>query len=60
MLTPAELRDQSRMYREAAAKEVVPEFKRRLASHALALAQLAEKMDREDADSRLARVVGSG
>jgi hypothetical protein len=48
MLTPAELRDQSRRYREAAAKEIVVEFKRRLASHALALAFLAEKVERQE------------
>ena len=48
MLTPAELRDQSRLYREASAKEIVLEFKRRLASHALALALLAEKAERKE------------
>jgi hypothetical protein len=46
MLTPAELRDQSRVYRDASVKEAAPEFKRRLASHALALAQLAERIER--------------
>lgn len=50
MLTPAELREQSRLYREASAKESVPEFKRRFASHALALAQLAERIERAPGD----------
>ena len=48
MLTPAELRDQSRRYRKASAKGIVLEFKRRLASHALALAFLAEKLERQE------------
>jgi hypothetical protein len=46
--TPAELREQSRLYRQAAEKETTVEFKRRLASHALALAQLAEKIERDE------------
>ena len=50
MLTPAELRERSRLYREASAKESEPEFKRRLASHALALAQLAERVERAPGD----------
>ncbi len=46
-LTPAELREQSDLYRQAAEKETTLEIKRRLASHALALAQLAERIKRD-------------
>jgi hypothetical protein len=46
--TPAELREESRQYRQAAKKETTPEISRRLALHALALAQLAEKIEREE------------
>lgn len=49
MLTPSELRDQARLYRDASAQEPVLELRRRLASHALALAQLAERVEREQA-----------
>ncbi len=42
MLTPAQLRDASRLYLQAAEEETTLDIKRRLASHALALAQLAE------------------
>ncbi len=49
MLTPSELRDQARFYRDASVQEPVPELRRRLASHALALAQLAERVEREQA-----------
>ena len=44
-----ELRAEARRYREAAKKETSPEIRRRLASHALALAQLAEKLERDEA-----------
>ncbi|MGO8915493.1 MAG: hypothetical protein ACLQJR_06255 [Stellaceae bacterium] len=47
LLTPAELREQSDLYRQAAEKEATLEIKRRLASHALALAQLAERIKRD-------------
>jgi hypothetical protein len=46
MPTPAELREASRQARLAVAKEPDPHLKRRLANHAFALAQLAEKMER--------------
>jgi hypothetical protein len=45
--TPMELRTQSRKCREAIAVKVVPHLRRYLANHALALAQLAEKIERE-------------
>lgn len=48
MLTPLELREQSRFYRTASAQETVPALRRRLASHALALAQLAERLEIEE------------
>lgn len=46
MLTPSELRDTARLYREAAAAETAPEIRQRLARHALMLAQIAEKIER--------------
>jgi hypothetical protein len=46
MPTPAQLLEASRTYFRAAEKEATPEIKRRLASHALALAQLAEETER--------------
>jgi hypothetical protein len=48
MPTPAELREASRQAREAATKETAPHLKQTLASHAFALAQLAEKLEREE------------
>jgi hypothetical protein len=48
MPTPAELREQSHQYREIAERESALAIKRSLVSHALALAQLAEKIERED------------
>jgi hypothetical protein len=48
MLTPLELREQSQFYRNASAQETVPALRRRLASHALALAQLAERLEIEE------------
>jgi signal transduction histidine kinase len=44
--TPAELRENSRSARQMAVKEADPYFKRMWASHALALDQLAEKIER--------------
>ena len=44
--TPAELREQSRLYREIAEKETTWTFKQRLARHVLASAQRAEKIER--------------
>jgi hypothetical protein len=46
MLTPAELRHNSRVFRHSAMSENNPHLKLRLASHALALAQLAEAIER--------------
>jgi hypothetical protein len=43
---PARLRDLARQYVQAAAQETATEIKRRLASHAFALAQLAEQIER--------------
>jgi hypothetical protein len=45
--TPDELRERSLQYREAARKAVDDETKRRLATDALILAQLAEAIERE-------------
>ena len=44
--TAAELRENSRRAREMATEETDPYFKRMGASHALALEQLAEKIER--------------
>jgi signal transduction histidine kinase len=46
--TPAELRKNSRSARQMATEETDPYFKRRWASHAFALAQLAEKVERSE------------
>ncbi len=46
---PAELREQSRLYRQAAENETNLYLSRTLASHALALAELAEKIERDEA-----------
>ena len=46
----AELREISRLAREDAADESCPQLRQRLAQHALALAQLAEKTEREEAE----------
>jgi len=50
MPTPAELREASRLTLLAVAEESVPQLKARLASHTFALAQLAERMEREEAE----------
>ena len=47
-LLPVELREQSRLYREAAENETNLYLSRTLASHALALAELAEKIERDE------------
>jgi hypothetical protein len=47
MLTPVELRDGSRRARELALNETTPELRLALAAHALALATLAERLERE-------------
>jgi hypothetical protein len=48
-MTPAEMREKSRLHRQAARKETDPHLKRKLANDALALAQLAEMIERDDA-----------
>ena len=45
--TPGQLREESRLLREAARKELNIEVKRSLARRALELAQRAEKIERE-------------
>jgi hypothetical protein len=50
-MTPAELREKSRLYREAVLKETEPHLKRQLANDAFALAQLAELIERDGAGS---------
>lgn len=47
MLTPAELRQGSRRARELALNETTSELRLALAAHALALATLAERLERE-------------
>jgi len=49
---PTVLREQSRSYRQAASKESERHLKRYLARHALALAQLAEKIERKKSSVR--------
>jgi hypothetical protein len=46
--TPVELREQSRLFRKAADEAVNLATKRRLAAYALAVAQIAEKIEREE------------
>jgi hypothetical protein len=48
MPSRAESREESRLYRVAAMKEATVAIKRMLACHALALAQRAEKLEREE------------
>jgi hypothetical protein len=48
MPTPAQLREASQLYWQAAENEATPEIGRRLASHALALTQLAEVIERRE------------
>ena len=49
MLTPAEWHEQSLSFRQMAEDESDPHLKRRLKQHALALAELARKIEREAA-----------
>lgn len=49
MPTPKELRELSQLGREAEKNESVTEAKRKALGQALALAQLAEKIERDDA-----------
>lgn len=46
--TPVELREQSRLFRKAANAALNLATKRRLAAYALAVAQIAEKIEREE------------
>jgi hypothetical protein len=48
MLTVNELREQAQRFLEAVDKESNTHLKRRLAGHALALAQLAETIERRE------------
>jgi hypothetical protein len=48
MSTSAELRAQCRLTKEAIAAETDPEAKRKLAQQGFALAQLAEKIERDE------------
>ncbi len=50
--TSAELRDDSRIAREIEHEEADPELKRLWAGHALALAQLAETIERREEAAR--------
>ena len=53
MSTPTQWREASRIAREAAAKETKPKMKKMWAAHALALALLAEQIERrEEAERR--------
>ena len=47
MLTPAEWHEQSLCFRQMAEDEADPHLKQRLQRHALALAELARKIERE-------------
>ena len=54
MITPAELRFSAHYYTELAAKESTRPLRRLVTRHAFALAQLAEKMEREGEPSQAA------
>jgi hypothetical protein len=47
--TPTELREQSRLYRNVAEEETTPALKHRLANHALALDNLAARIEHAEA-----------
>jgi hypothetical protein len=53
MTKPAELREKSRVYLKAADEVADLDHRRFLARHALALAELAEKIEREERTKRL-------
>jgi hypothetical protein len=55
MPTPGQLREAARRYCDAAEDEATPEIKRRLASHARALAELAEAIDRREQTEKFVR-----
>lgn len=48
MLTAKQLREGSQYARDVARREIDPQLKQLWASHALALAQLAEEMERRE------------
>ena len=51
MPRPAALRELSRRYKQEAKSEIDPHLRQSLASHAFALAQLAEKIEGELAEN---------
>ncbi len=53
MPTPAELREEFRLTRDAIAREAVPELRRQLVQRGFALAQLADKMECDEAALKL-------
>jgi hypothetical protein len=57
ILTPAQLRDDSRLAKQIAKKKTDPHLKRAWASYALALAQLAEQIDHRDEAVRVKELV---
>lgn len=59
MMTPAELRKKARWCRSMAETEANIYLRRRLAGHALALALLAEKIDRQEEKQRQARIAAT-
>jgi hypothetical protein len=48
MATPAELRERSRLYRQMAEAESETHLQQLLTSHALVLAQMADKIERDE------------
>ena len=48
MQSPAEIREKARSFLVEVNREPAPQLRRLLASHAFALAQLAEKIQRDD------------
>jgi len=55
MPTPSELRTQCRLTKEAFARETDPMAKRKLAQQGFALAQLAQKIERDEMARNRAR-----
>ena len=55
---PRKLRAQARLYSEAASREPSPHLKKLLASHSMALLQLAERIERERAEPQRQKGVG--
>ena len=56
MPTPAELRESALLFKRAAESETSQLLKRMLTSHAHALAQLAEKIERKEGAARADRI----